>query len=226
MLRRQRPGSIRTWCIPHSTDTQPLMDGKPLRPITELRGEKKPRSVAYRSAIQAFPEKARLWTSFGSTALDLGRTDLALKAYQEGNRLEPHPETYYNIGLTCEVLGKKEEAMAAYASAVKMNPRLPRALNNLGSLLLERGAFEKAAACFRTALSADNSLARVHNNLGLTYFGLNDLAKAEQCYLQAIRQNPSTPQPYGNLAEVYEHIGLHDRARPLLAQALRLAPHR
>tara|TARA_Y100000588_G_scaffold352476_3_gene405148 strand:- start:3753 stop:4076 length:324 start_codon:yes stop_codon:yes gene_type:complete len=107
-----------------------------------------------------------------------------------------------------------------------MNPRLPRALNNLGSLLLERGAFEKAAACFRTALSADNSLARVHNNLGLTSLGLNDLAEAEQCYLQAIRQNPSTPQPYGNLAEVYEHIGLHDRARPLRAQALRLATHR
>ena len=60
----------------------------------------------------------------GTQYLLLRRPADALSAYQEASRLEPRPEVDLNIGRAHWMAGNREQAVAAFRRAVRLNPRL------------------------------------------------------------------------------------------------------
>jgi len=60
----------------------------------------------------------------GTQYLLLRRPVDALAAYEEASRLEPRPEIDLNIGRAHWMAGHREQAVAAFRRAVRLNPRL------------------------------------------------------------------------------------------------------
>ena len=68
----------------------------------------------------------------------------------------PHHAKGQNLlGVVCGSLGKHECAQAAFAAALKLNPRDPSVYVNLGYLRLARGDQQAAAEFFAEALAID-----------------------------------------------------------------------
>lgn len=74
-------------------------------------------------------------------------------------------ETRSNLGTVYQAMGRIEDAVAAYESALKINPRLTGTLNTLGSAYLGRGDFERAERSYRQCLAANPADLRARSNL-------------------------------------------------------------
>lgn len=64
----------------------------------------------------------------GTQYLLLGSFDSAIDAYQEALRQEPRPEVYLNLGRAQFAAGRREQAAASFAKAVRLDPRLADAV--------------------------------------------------------------------------------------------------
>ncbi len=64
----------------------------------------------------------------GSVYFLLGRLDQAIAGYEDALRLEPRPEIYFNIGRARLAQQDRAAADAAFARAIRLDPRLEREL--------------------------------------------------------------------------------------------------
>src|SRR5262249_2479543 len=87
-----------------------------------------------------------------------------------------------------------------FREAIRLDPKLAHAHNNLGIVLTERGDLAGAEACFREAIRLDPKLAHAHYNLGLVLSDRRDLAGAKACFREAIRLDPTPAGPHSSLA--------------------------
>jgi tetratricopeptide (TPR) repeat protein len=78
----------------------------------------------------------------------------------------------YNLGVAYNVLGLAERAMAAYRSAIRINPAYTVAHFNLGCTLLESGLPLEAKTEFEEVTKLDPKLAEGLFMLGSTYGAL------------------------------------------------------
>lgn len=86
------------------------------------------------------------------------------------------------------------EAEAAYREAIRLDPRLDLAHNNLGILLALRGAAEEAAAEFRTVLRLNPRDVDAHLNLGVLLRKLGRNQDAAGHFAEALRLDPENAQ--------------------------------
>ena len=86
---------------------------------------------------QQFPQSAILFNIQGSALKDLGRLDLAIKAYNKALAIKPdYANAYNNMGNALKDQGKLEEAIEAYNKALVIKPDYAEAHMNLSFLLL------------------------------------------------------------------------------------------
>lgn len=64
---------------------------------------------------------------------------------------------------------RMEEAFAAFDAAVRINPKDPGSLVNLGGLCLMRNDVARARELLESAVALDPSNATAHKNLGILY---------------------------------------------------------
>lgn len=74
-------------------------------------------------------------------------------------------ETRNNLGTVYQAMGRMQDAIAAYESALKINPSLAGTLSSLGSAYLGQGDFEQAERCYRQCLAASPADLRARSNL-------------------------------------------------------------
>lgn len=63
-------------------------------------------------------------------------------------------------------MGRFEEALAAYHSALALAPNYSDAHNNLGTVHERLGRLQEAIECYRKAITLDSNHVHAHNNLG------------------------------------------------------------
>jgi predicted O-linked N-acetylglucosamine transferase (SPINDLY family) len=68
------------------------------------------------------------------------------------------------LGNSLEKVGKLEESLAAYKTAVELKPDFAAALNNLGGALNHRGLHREALACYSRSMAADSAMMSAHSN--------------------------------------------------------------
>ncbi|HWZ97859.1 MAG TPA: tetratricopeptide repeat protein [Candidatus Dormibacteraeota bacterium] len=121
------------------------------------------------------------------------------------------------LALDCEAASANTknwmEAIEAYESALRVDPRRVDALLNCGTLYYEQGNFEKALACFQRAVDADPQDTMAHANLGSTLEEVGEAEQARQHLRIAVRLNPDYPDARYNLALVCEKLGAYGEAR-------------
>lgn len=105
-------------------------------------------------------------------------------------------------GLTLFAAGKLDEAENAFREAVRLDPNLGPAHNNLGSVFLKQRNLYEAAWEFKTAAKLMPGLAEPMGNLGQVYETAGRLPEAQKAYEDAMALAPDDRVILGNLARV------------------------
>ena len=117
----------------------------------------------------------------------------------------PTSEVLLNIKASvCKSMGNIELAEKYYLKSIELNPKYPKAYNNLGILLLENGNFEGAESLFMEAISIDENFHEAFNNLGNSLLMQRKFLAAENYFKRAISLNKNFIDPYINLGISYQ----------------------
>ncbi|HEY6547575.1 MAG TPA: tetratricopeptide repeat protein [Vicinamibacteria bacterium] len=154
----------------------------------------------YAAAVQGFlraialdPASAKAHDNLGLSYEALGRSDEAIRSYQEAARLTREQKTKWpwpalNLGLALSRTDRTDEAEAQFRAALEDDPRFAQGHYQLGVLLERRGRLEDAAAEL----------------------------------VEAARLDPAYPEPHYALARLYRRRGETDRADGALREFQRL----
>jgi tetratricopeptide (TPR) repeat protein len=116
-----------------------------------------------------------------------------------------------------------EEQKKLYLEALRLDPSLGKAYNNLGVICLDAGGYEEAVLWLREAVKRMPGDAAARFNLGYAYELIGRLWTAEEQYRAAAKLSPDEPDYLESFARVCIRLreDLGD-ARKLLGRALSL----
>jgi Flp pilus assembly protein TadD len=122
----------------------------------------------------------------------------AVLAFQEAVRLDPDlAEGHFRLGLSYELIGKREEAEAEYKQAV---------------------------AAYKKYLDKNQDDAEAHYNLGQTYAGLGQFTEATREYREATKLKDDDPDIYYDLGVALSKLAQYDAAAAAFSKSLEIDP--
>lgn len=121
------------------------------------------------------------------------------------NVTKNNARAYYNLGCALDITGELNKAIAAYETAVRIEPGKQEAQNNLGYALMRIGRMRDAKPHIIEAIRLDRTDDAAHNNLGLILMQEGKLDEAIRHFSEAARLDPTDESARENL----------DRARAL-----------
>jgi Flp pilus assembly protein TadD len=111
----------------------------------------------------------------------------AAEFYRSALRLDPRNASIYNkLGISELREGDLRAAKSDFQRAAKLNPKDPRALNNLGALSCLQKKYKPATKYLKEALALDETDAAFHVNLGEAWVGLGKIDRAMTEYARAL----------------------------------------
>jgi tetratricopeptide (TPR) repeat protein len=194
-----------------------LPEGRPLSAVRlAVDGS---RIVAEDGAARWQPESGQILLDFdpprpvaAGPAAGAPRDVFAARAPQAGaaatDRTEPEfsAEQWFEFGCELEA-ASPEEAIAAYRSALALDPAHADAHVNLGRLLHEAGDAAEASTHYEAALAARPDHAVAAFNLGVAEEDLRRLPEALLAYQRAVRLDPKNADAHYNAAALAERLG-------------------
>jgi Flp pilus assembly protein TadD len=159
----------------------------------------------------------------------LARTSFQLKYWQNSELLFRHslaaaPLNYCAFGKSLDDLGRKDEALAAYSEALRLDPHLEEARYNLATLLAGRGQYQEAITNFELAIKDNPRHAAAHHNLASALLKVGRLAEAHEQMVRAVDLKPDDPAMHCSLGTIFLTESNFDSAASQFSQALRLKP--
>ncbi len=130
--------------------------------------------------------------------------DLIRRYPQRGDTDIAKSATMHNIGVLFDKTGRKEEALSAYLSAIKINPKMKESYNNAGLIYQELGQAVNAEACFGSAISLDAGFYQAMNNLAVLYAQEGRVSEAESLWESVLLKAPDYESAKLNLALIRE----------------------
>jgi tetratricopeptide (TPR) repeat protein len=175
--------------------------------------------TAYRyltTAMKVNPGQGAYYHQLGIIRRYEGCRPEALAAFQQALRTgmgKDEVTVWRHIGEVYVDLVAFDEAMQAYANALRLDPGDARAHLALGRIYLDRNEPQRAIPEFRSALKADPALDGVHASLGRTYRALGDLQEAVTILKEGVERNPSDQESRYVLGQVLLTLGRADEGR-------------
>ena len=171
-----------------------------------------------------------LFTVWGHNQTSYWRNDealwsraLACTSDTKGNDF--NSVAHNGLGNAFSKKGKKNDAVAQYRKALKINPDYKVARMNLGIVLFDTGAKAEAIAQYREALKLDPDYAEARYNLGVDLFAGGEKEEAVAQYRKALESNPDYVEARYNLGNALLQLGKVEEAIAQYRQALETAPN-
>lgn len=121
---------------------------------------------SFRRAIGLRPQYAEAMDGLAHACISLYDWPAAAQVLGEIVSIWPHKaEMHNNLGTVYQAMGRLDDAIAAYAAALKINPRMVGTLNSLGSAYVGKGDFAEAERCYRRCLEMTPDDLRARSNL-------------------------------------------------------------
>jgi tetratricopeptide (TPR) repeat protein len=121
-----------------------------------------------------------------------------------------------NLGLAYEALGRTDEAVASYETALRLNRAStspsPWPALNLGLLFTRQARLDEAEALFRESLRADSAFPQGHYQLGVALEKGGRYDEATKELEEAARRDPAYPEPLYALARIHRRRGETEKA--------------
>jgi tetratricopeptide (TPR) repeat protein len=130
-----------------------------------------------------------------------------------------------NLGEALAATGRKDEAAAHYAEAVRLHPGYAPARNNLGITFAEQGRYAEAEQEFRAALARNPGLSMAASNLGTTRARLGDYEDALLHYRHALEIEPTNAIALEGMGDSLALLGRLDEAIVRYRDAIRWSMH-
>jgi tetratricopeptide (TPR) repeat protein len=127
-------------------------------------------------------------------------------------------------GYSLTELGRLNEALVAYDSAIALKPDYAWAWARRGRTLRVLGRYEEALRCYDRALEVQPSYAFAWNGKGIVLERMGHLERALACYQKAAEINPADVWHWCNQADVLVAMNRQREAIPLLEKALQQDP--
>ncbi|KLK91639.1 hypothetical protein AA309_19145 [Microvirga vignae] len=157
--------------------------------------------------------------------------DEALAEAREAMRLDDRDEytqwTYGNVLMG--LLGRREEAIAAYKQALEINPNFSLSYGSLGTTLAWEGRSDESIATVETAIRLnprDPSIFFRYTALALAYFFKQDYQKARDWAQHAIARRANWWIPWVVLAASLARLNKLTEAKTALSGLLEVLPNR
>jgi len=162
-----------------------------------------------------------------------GAIHLLLEAMQSGRAFA---DAHNLLGLAYSSVGRREDAVAEFDVALRLNPRYVDAHLNRAVILNELGRYDDAVAAFAAAQGLGavdhtgfpapvaSQLANLHAELGEAYVEAGGLAEAIEQYGRAVQLRPEYVDLRYRLARLRLDAGDAARAREELETILNLRP--
>ena len=169
-------------------------------------------AVWSKRAVDYDPENAEAWYDLARVHMHDGRYDEAIKALERSLALRPDTaKALDNLGVCLENQNRNDEALEAYASAVRATAATdhPSALpyRDRGKLLLTRNAFAQAAPLLLRSTELDAGDASTFAALATAYVGLQQTPAARVAMERAVVLDPKNPRLHYQLARIYRSTG-------------------
>lgn len=154
----------------------------------------------------------------GRTKYNENRFEEAVDVFLRCLKLDPkNVKAEDNLGLSYEGMGRTEQAMAAYKTAIAWDASAPIRDSgpyiNLGTLLVDKNRAGDAVQYLLQALQIAPGDVRAHRELGKAYLHLNQLENAQKELEKSVQLSPQHAPTHFVLAQVYRKRGLLDKAR-------------
>jgi Tfp pilus assembly protein PilF len=132
---------------------------------------------------------------------------------------------YYNLGLFLSHMGKIEEAIRHYKSALAIKPDYSEALNNLGVTCGKKGDFESAVQHLKEAIRIQPDYEKAHHNLGIVLGHQKKIDEAIIHFNRAIEIDQNYIDAYKNLGFALMIKGKNREAVKIFKKALQIRPN-
>jgi TolB-like protein/Flp pilus assembly protein TadD/DNA-binding winged helix-turn-helix (wHTH) protein len=184
---------------------------------------------------RAIDIQPRFWQghlSMGTFLFSAGRSEEAIEYFHRVTDLTPDNSTgFLNLGSAYYMIGDFEKAAVAWKRSVELLPT-HYAYANIGSSYYFLGRFDEAIEMFQRAIELAPDDFETWGGLGdACRFAEGQTERAREAYSKAIelaedvlRVNPSDADATALLAHYYANIDESERAKELLARAMKLAP--
>jgi tetratricopeptide (TPR) repeat protein len=176
-------------------------------------------------AIRQEP-KADYLTNLGTTLVNQGRRDEALKAYDKAVQLKPlDADLWRNLGNILIDVERPADAILSFQHALKLNPRHFDAAYKAGQLLHQSERFEEALVCFNLCDELEpNHLPTLHMR-ALTLRKLKRFEEALAGSERALILDPANVDTCNNIGNILRSLGRSEEALPWFDRALELRPN-
>ena len=195
----------------------------------------------YRSVItQAFVDELREslgpsdstsdndWRTYSALAdllMDSQRYEEALSIYEKLLLIQqPSAELWVNKGHCLYELGRYDEAIRCFHTALEVHPGDWPALMNLSRYYLFVEDYKSAETSARLALAQNDRSDMSWNNLGCALLYLDMDEDGAAALRRSLEINPNNSRAWFNLGSIRFATGDHASAAPCFAEALRLNP--
>jgi len=168
------------------------------------------------TAMKANPGQGAYFHQLGVLRRHEGCRPEALAAFQQALKAgmgKDEVTVWRHVGEVQLDLLATNEAIEAYANALRLAPNDARTQLALGRLYLERNEPERAVQELRAAHHTEPALESVHAKLGLAYRALGDLPSAVAILKEGVERNPSDQESRYVLGQVLLTLGRHDEGR-------------
>ena len=111
--------------------------------------------------------------------------------------------------------GLFDDAISSYQEALRINPFLFGAQNNLGNAFRALGNLDEAITCYDKALVIKPDYAEAHTNLGNAKIYMGKFDEAVACYHKALAIEPEYAEAHSSLARIKKHSDYDDDIRAM-----------
>lgn len=173
-------------------------------------------------AIKLRPHYGKAYFNLGRLYLENGKKEQAYESFKQCcTKADFDTEIGFNAyGSVCVQLGKYDEAIHAYKSALACKPGLVEVQLNLANACFMSKRYQKAHDIYAHLYKNNPRDYKALFNLAESCFALGQFQRALGHYTTARTLNPHAPQPLIRSAACYKMLGDYAQARTLVEQVL------
>lgn len=178
----------------------------------------------YEEILRAVPDHPDALHMAGVLAHQRGNHRQAVELIGKAVAGHASGPAYTNLGTALAALGRDEEAVAAFRSALGLEPGNVKALAGLGKLLRTLGRPAEAMPVYGQWLQLKPDSVDAHAQCGLTLQALGDRVAAVAHYRRALVLKPDYAEVHNNLGMALKDLGQLDEALNHFRTCLALQP--